>query len=186
MAKEFYTSGIGSAQTLNPSDESKIPIYDSLADAEADLANLEENQIVATKDKAVGELLHTVDTVEAGNMHPVTSNAVADAVSDAVADINARIKSGMASGTGVGQWANAINLGIFPAGRYQFIITPTNINTVALNTASTNYWAVTATGVPVLAPMVYFPDGTGTNLNLAVNVTAGVNYGINVSVIKVD
>ncbi len=78
MAKEFYTSGIGSAQTLNPSDESKIPIYDSVDDVEADLANLEENQIVATKDKAVGELLHTVDVVESGNMHPVTSNAVAN------------------------------------------------------------------------------------------------------------
>ena len=49
MAKEFYTNGTGSSQTLNPSDESKIKIYDSKADADLDLANIEENEIIATK-----------------------------------------------------------------------------------------------------------------------------------------
>jgi len=53
----------------------KIPIYNSLADVESDLANLEAGQIVATKD-AGGELSQPVDVVEEGNMHAVSSNAV--------------------------------------------------------------------------------------------------------------
>jgi hypothetical protein len=55
----------------------KIPIYDSLADAEADLANLEVGQIGATSDTG-SELSAPTDTVQSGNMHAVTSNAVAE------------------------------------------------------------------------------------------------------------
>lgn len=58
----------------------KIPIYNSLADAEADLANLEEGQIVATKDTGT-ELSQPVDVVEDENLHAVTSNAVAESLS---------------------------------------------------------------------------------------------------------
>jgi hypothetical protein len=57
----------------------KIPIYNSLADAEADLANLEKGQIGSTKDTGA-ELSQPVDVVESGNMHAVTSNAVAEAI----------------------------------------------------------------------------------------------------------
>lgn len=74
--KTFTTSGTGSQQTLSELETDKLPLYNSLADAEADLANLEENQIVATKDTG-DELAQPVDTVEAGNLHAVTSNAVA-------------------------------------------------------------------------------------------------------------
>ena len=48
--KTFTTSGTGSQQTLSPIETDKIPVYDSVTDAEADLANLAVGQIVATKD----------------------------------------------------------------------------------------------------------------------------------------
>jgi hypothetical protein len=57
----------------------KIPIYDSLADAEADLANLTEGQIVATKDTG-DELAQPVNVVESGNLHAVSSNAVYETI----------------------------------------------------------------------------------------------------------
>ncbi len=62
--------------TLKVTQDDKIPIYDSKADAEADLANIDEGAIVATKDTGASETV--VDVVEDGNMNPVTSNAVAD------------------------------------------------------------------------------------------------------------
>lgn len=73
--KTFTTSGTGSQQTLSELETDKLPLYNSLADAEADLANLEEGQIVATKDTG-DELAQPVNTVQAGNLHAVTSNAV--------------------------------------------------------------------------------------------------------------
>lgn len=75
--KTFSTSGTGSQQTLSEIESDKMPIYDSLTDVEADLANLEEGQIVATKDTGT-ELSHPVDVVEEDNLHAVTSNAVAE------------------------------------------------------------------------------------------------------------
>lgn len=48
--KTFTTSGTGNQQTLSPIETDKIPVYDSLADVTADLANLSVGQIVATKD----------------------------------------------------------------------------------------------------------------------------------------
>lgn len=70
-----------STPTLDEVPTEKIPIYNSLDDAENDLANLEEGQLIATKDDGADELLKTVDTVEDNNMHPVTSNAVAESIS---------------------------------------------------------------------------------------------------------
>lgn len=66
--------------TLEQVPTDKIPVYDSIDDATADLANLAENQIVATKDTG-SELSAPVDVVQSGNMHGVTSNAVADSLS---------------------------------------------------------------------------------------------------------
>ena len=77
MAKTFYTSGTGSQQTLTGSQNEKVAVYQTLADAEADLANLEAGQIVATPDTG-DELAQPVDVVGSGNMHAVTSNAVFD------------------------------------------------------------------------------------------------------------
>lgn len=74
--KTFSTSGTGNQQTLSEIESDKIPIYDSVADAEADLANLADGQFGATADTG-SELSAPTDTVQSGNMHAVTSNAVA-------------------------------------------------------------------------------------------------------------
>ena len=63
---------------MKVTQDDKIPIYDSKADAEADLANIEEGGIVATKDTGATEKV--VDVVQDGNMNPVTSNGVFDAI----------------------------------------------------------------------------------------------------------
>lgn len=83
--KTFTTSGTGSQQTLSELETDKLPLYNTLADAEADLANLEENQIVATKDTG-DELAQPVNVVQAGNLHAVTSNAVAEMFSAPLSD----------------------------------------------------------------------------------------------------
>lgn len=62
--------------TMKVTQDDKIPVYDSLADAQADIANLEEGQIGLTEDTGATEKV--VDVVQDGNMNPVTSNAVYD------------------------------------------------------------------------------------------------------------
>ena len=79
--KTFRTVGSGSTQTIEPIENNKIPVYETKTAAENDLANLEVGQIVATKDEG-NELSNPVDVVQDGNMHAVTSNAVADAISN--------------------------------------------------------------------------------------------------------
>ena len=66
-----------STPSMDEVPNEKIPIYDNLADVESDLANLEAGQIVATKDTG-DELSQPVDVVEEGNLHAVSSNAVAE------------------------------------------------------------------------------------------------------------
>ena len=61
----------------------KIPVYDTKDDAEADLANLTVGQIIATKDTG-DELAIPVDSVQSGNLHAVTSNAVFNAIKEEV------------------------------------------------------------------------------------------------------
>ena len=87
MSKSFYTTGTGSQQTLTNVQDEKIKIYDDITDAEADISNLAENEIVATKDNSLVDGNDPVDAVIDGNMHPVTSNAVYDAVTDLAGDI---------------------------------------------------------------------------------------------------
>ena len=77
MSKTFRTVGSGSTQTLEPIENNKIPVYETKTAAEADIANLTDGQIIATKDEG-NENSKPVDVVEKGNMHAVTSNAVAD------------------------------------------------------------------------------------------------------------
>lgn len=74
--KTFRTVGSGASQTLEKIENNKIPVYETKAAAENDLANLEVGQIIATKDEG-NELSNPVDVVEKGNLHAVTSNAVA-------------------------------------------------------------------------------------------------------------
>lgn len=64
MAHTFRTQGAGSQQTLHEIEDEKVPIYDTKADAEADLANLAEGQIIGTKDVSTdyeSELYNYVD-----------------------------------------------------------------------------------------------------------------------------
>ena len=63
--------------TLEQVPTEKIPIYENRAAVTADLANLSVGQIVATKDTG-DELAQPVDVVESGNLHAVSSNAVAE------------------------------------------------------------------------------------------------------------
>ena len=84
--KTFRTVGSGSTQTIEPIENNKIPVYETKTAAETDLANLEVGQIIATKDEG-NELSNPVDVVQDGNMHAVTSNAVAESVADRVSKI---------------------------------------------------------------------------------------------------
>lgn len=91
--KLLFTEGIGASQTTTNAQDEKIPVYETKTAAENDLANLEVGQIIATKDEG-NELSNPVDVVQDGNMHAVTSNAVADSVVDRVPKIK-----NMVSGT---------------------------------------------------------------------------------------
>lgn len=79
--KTFSTNGTGSQQTLSEIESDKMPIYKTKQDAETDLVNLEEGQLVGIEDTG-DELAHPVDTVQVGNLHAVTSNAVANAINN--------------------------------------------------------------------------------------------------------
>lgn len=81
MAKSFYTTGTGNEQTLTPIINEKVPIYDTIADAESDLSNLEVGQIVKTKDAGLVANLNPIDEVKQGVFLPPTSNAVAKSLS---------------------------------------------------------------------------------------------------------
>ena len=86
MSRTFRTVGSGASQTTEPIENNKIPVYETKAAAETDLANLEVGQIIATKDEG-NENAKPVDVVEIGNMHAVTSNAVADYVDTKIGSI---------------------------------------------------------------------------------------------------
>ena len=79
--KTFRTVGSGSIQTLEKIENNKIPLYETKEAAEADITNLSEGQIIATKDEG-NENAKPVDVVESGNLHAVTSNAVAEITSN--------------------------------------------------------------------------------------------------------
>ena len=81
MSKTFRTVGSGASQTTEPIENNKIPVYETKAAAEADIANLSDGQIIGTKDEG-NENAKPVDVVEKGNMHAVTSNAVAEITSN--------------------------------------------------------------------------------------------------------
>lgn len=49
MARMFTAAGTGSQQTLTPANKSKIPIYANETALDADLANIPDNTLVATK-----------------------------------------------------------------------------------------------------------------------------------------
>lgn len=76
MSKTFRTQGAGVSQTLHEIEDEKIPVYDTKADAEADLANLAEEQIVATKDGGADEQT-LIDYVD-GRLETTTTEIAMD------------------------------------------------------------------------------------------------------------
>jgi hypothetical protein len=78
--KTFATSGIGNQQTLTGIETPTIFVYENESAIENDLSNLENDDWVSTPDTG-DELSHPVDVVESGNLHAVTSNAVAESLS---------------------------------------------------------------------------------------------------------
>lgn len=82
MSKQFIVDRHTTPGTpaLDPVATAKVPVYDTMADAEADLNNLAEGQIIATTDTG-DELAQPVDVVESGNLHAVSSDAVAESLS---------------------------------------------------------------------------------------------------------
>lgn len=88
--KLLFTEGTGASQTTTNAQDEKIPVYETKTAAENDLVNLEVGQIIATKDEG-NELSNPVDVVQDGNMHAVTSNAVADYVDTKIGSITGSV-----------------------------------------------------------------------------------------------
>lgn len=78
MAKQFLANRNGQTPTLEQVPNEVIKIYDSKADADLDLANIEENEIIATKAGESEGVVEVVDTVEENNPNAVSSGAVYD------------------------------------------------------------------------------------------------------------
>ena len=78
MAKQFLANRSGQTPTLDEVPNETIKIYPTEAALDADLANLEEDEIVATDEdnNPASGTQYPVDVVQDGNMHAVTSNAV--------------------------------------------------------------------------------------------------------------
>ena len=82
MSKQFIVDRHTTPGTpaLDPVAIPKVPVYATDADAEADLANLAEGQLIATLDTG-NENAQPVNVVEEGNLHAVTSDAVSKSLS---------------------------------------------------------------------------------------------------------
>ena len=120
--KLLFTEGIGASQTTTNAQDEKIPVYETKTAAETDLANLEVGQIIATKDEG-NELSNPVDVVQDGNMHAVTSNAVADFAFD-----KSNIRTGFVTGGSANNdnWFATFDTP-FPNNEYYVILTPLSI-----------------------------------------------------------
>ena len=119
--KTFRTVGSGSTQTIEPIENNKIPVYNTMADAEADIANLSDGQLIATKDEG-NENAKPVDIVESGNLHAVTSNAVADFAFD-----KSKIRMGFVTGGSANNenWKVVFNPP-FPDTEYYAVVIPSS------------------------------------------------------------
>ena len=117
--KTFRTVGSGNTQSLEPIENNKIPVYETKTAAETDLTNLSVGQIIATKDEG-NELSNPVDVVQDGNMHAVTSNAVADFAFD-----KSKIRMGAINGGSANNdnWYATFDTP-FPDANYFVAITP--------------------------------------------------------------
>ena len=115
--------------TLEQVPTEKIPIYENRAAVTADLANLTVGQIVATKDTG-DELAQPVNVVESGNLHAVSSNAVAESMKF---EKDVEVNTGM-TWNGNKIYRKVIDHSFQPNTNYQW--------TVSTEVASGNYQAV--------------------------------------------
>ena len=135
--KSYVTEGTGSQQTLRNSQDNKIPIYDSLEDVTADLANLKVGQIVATKDTG-DELVQPVNVVEEGNLHAVSSNAVYEYSNPQTTIIESTTKRTVSLTAGSVAWyASGLALPTIPANKrlIRYIPYTSAVSTVAVFSA---------------------------------------------------
>ena len=104
----------------------EIPVYETKAAAEADIANLSEGQLVGIEDTG-DELAQPVDTVQDGNMHAVTSNAVANYAFD-----KSKIRTGVITGGSANSddWITTFDTP-FEDSNYYVIATPCSLGGTA-------------------------------------------------------
>ena len=126
MSRTFRTVGSGASQTTEPIENNKIPVYETKAAAEADIANLSDGQIIATKDEG-NENAKPVDVVEKGNLHAVTSNAVASFSFD-----KSKIRTGIVRGGSANSdnWIATFDTP-FEDSNYYVIVTPCSLGGAA-------------------------------------------------------
>ena len=126
MSRTFRTVGSGASQTLEKIENNKIPVYETKAAAEADIANLSDGQIIATKDEG-NENAKPVDVVEKGNLHAVTSNAVASFSFD-----KSKIRTGIVRGGSANSdnWIATFDTP-FEDSNYYVIVTPCSLGGAA-------------------------------------------------------
>ena len=124
--KLLFTEGIGASQTTTNAQDEKIPVYETKTAAETDLANLEVGQIIATKEDG-NELSNPVDVVQDGNMHAVTSNAVANYAFD-----KSKIRTGVITGGSANSdnWVATFDTP-FEDSNYYVIVTPRSLGGTA-------------------------------------------------------
>lgn len=78
---ENAQTGTAGPATLHRNNEPPlVKVYDTVADVETDIANIDTNEIVGTKEVDLSSYT-IVNRVADGNLNPVTSNAVANALS---------------------------------------------------------------------------------------------------------
>jgi uncharacterized protein (UPF0264 family) len=79
---EDAQTGTAGPATLHRNNVPQLmKVYDTVADAEADIANIDTNEIVGTKEVDLSSYM-IVNRVADGNLNPVTSNAVAAYIAD--------------------------------------------------------------------------------------------------------
>ena len=144
MSRTFRTVGSGASQTTEPIENNKIPVYETKAAAEADIANLTDGQIIGTKDEG-NENAKPVDVVQDGNMHAVTSNAVANYAFD-----KSKIRVGIVSGGSANSddWIATFDTP-FADSNYNVIVTPQSLG--GTSNCPTGWYVIslTATGFTI-------------------------------------
>lgn len=137
MSKQFIVDRYTTPGTpaLDPVATAKVPVYDTEADLDADLANIPDGQLASWVEEGAN-LSVPVDEVKSGDMHAVTSNAVYE--SQKLGDIETISLPYTATQRCI------VYLNGNPQSQSNayagFIVTDSNNNTVNITFSSTNGW----------------------------------------------